>query len=128
MKLGMAFQIMDDALDYAASADDMGKNAGDDFADQKITLPTILAWQDADAGERDFWQRTLGAADFTDGDLATAQGILARHDSMNRAITIARDFAAEAADALAPFMDDADTAPLAIALADAARFAAARSS
>ncbi len=42
MKLGMAFQIMDDALDYTASADDMGKNAGDDFADQKITLPTIL--------------------------------------------------------------------------------------
>ncbi|MGB1871613.1 MAG: polyprenyl synthetase family protein, partial [Candidatus Puniceispirillaceae bacterium] len=42
MKLGMAFQIMDDALDYTASADEMGKNAGDDFADQKITLPTIL--------------------------------------------------------------------------------------
>ena len=128
MKLGMAFQIMDDALDYAASADDMGKNAGDDFADQKITLPTILAWQDADAGERDFWQRTLGAAEFADGDLATAQGILARHDAINRAITIARDFADEAAGALTPFMDDAGTAPLATALADAARFAAARSS
>ncbi len=128
MKLGMAFQIMDDALDYAASADDMGKNAGDDFADQKITLPTILAWQDADAGERDFWQRTLGAADFADGDLAAAQGILARHDAIDRAISIARDFADEAATALAPFRDDAGTAPLATALADAARFAAARSS
>ena len=128
MKLGMAFQIMDDTLDYTALADDMGKNAGDDFADQKITLPTILAWQDADAGERDFWQRTLGAADFADGDLATAQDILARHDSVNRAITIARNLADEAATALMPFMDDADTAPLATALADAARFAAARSS
>ena len=128
MKLGMAFQIMDDALDYAASADEMGKNAGDDFADQKITLPTILAWQDADADERAFWQRTLGNANFADGDLATAQGILARHDAVNRAITIARDFADEAAAALDPFMDDAATAPLATALADAARFAAARSS
>ncbi|MGB1999949.1 MAG: polyprenyl synthetase family protein [Candidatus Puniceispirillaceae bacterium] len=128
MKLGMAFQIMDDALDYTASADEMGKNAGDDFADQKITLPTILAWQDADADERAFWQRTLGAADFAEGDLATAQEFLTRHDAVGRAITIARDFADEAAAALAPFMDDAATAPLATALADAARFAATRSS
>jgi octaprenyl-diphosphate synthase len=128
MKLGMAFQIMDDALDYTASADEMGKNAGDDFADQKITLPTILAWQDADADERAFWQRTLGAADLAKGDLATAQEFLTRHDAVGRAITIARDFADEAAAALAPFMDDAATAPLATALADAARFAATRSS
>ncbi|MEX0503477.1 polyprenyl synthetase family protein [Alphaproteobacteria bacterium LSUCC0719] len=128
MKLGMAFQIMDDALDYAASAADMGKNAGDDFADQKITLPTILAWQDGDDDERAFWQRTLGEADFRDGDLAAAQACLARHDAVDRAITIARNFADEAAAALTPFMDDGDTAPLATALADAAHFAAARNS
>ena len=115
-------------MDYFVSSGAIGKNTGDDFIDQKITLPVILAWQDGDANDREFWRRTLGDGNFADGDLATAQGILARHDSVNRAITIARDFAAEAADALAPFMDDADTAPLAIALANAARFAAARSS
>ena len=119
---------MDDALDYTASADEMGKNAGDDFTDQKITLPTILAWQDADADERGFWQRTLGAAAFADGDLATARAYLARHDAVNRAISIANDFAGEAAAALDPFLDDSATAPLATALADAARFAAARNS
>ena len=128
MKLGMAFQVMDDALDYAASAADMGKNAGDDFADQKITLPTILAWQDADAEERAFWTRTLGEARFRDGDFAMAQGYLAQHDAVDRAIAMARNFADEAAAALTPFMQDGDTAPLATALANAARFAAARSS
>jgi len=128
MELGMAFQIMDDALDYTASAEQMGKNAGDDFADQKITLPVILAWQDASAEERGFWQRTLGEADIRDGDLAEAQAILARHDAVNRSVAAAHDHALAAGAALDPFMDDDRTAPLARALADAALFAAARSS
>ena len=128
MALGMAFQIMDDALDYSASAAQMGKNAGDDFIDQKITLPVILAWQDASGDERGFWQRTLGEADFRDGDLAAAQAILARHDAVNRSIAAAHDHAVKAGAALAPFMDDDRTAPLARALADAALFAAHRAS
>ena len=127
-KLGMAFQIMDDALDYTASAAETGKNAGDDFADQKITLPAIIAWRDGDTDERAFWRRTLGEADFADGDLATAQALLAKHDAVARSITVAGGFAEEAASALAPFMVEARTAPLAAALAEAARFAAARSS
>ena len=124
----MAFQIMDDALDYSASAAQMGKNAGDDFTDQKITLPVILAWQDADEAERGFWQRTLGEADFRDDDLAHAQAILARHDAVNRSIEAAHDHALRAGAALAPFLDDERTTPLARALPDAALFAAHRAS
>ena len=128
MELGMAFQIMDDALDYSASAAQMGKNAGDDFIDQKITMPVILAWQDASEAERGFWQRTLGEADFRDDDLAQAQAILARHDAVNRSIEAAHDHALRAGAALAPFLDDERTTPLARALADAALFAAHRAS
>jgi octaprenyl-diphosphate synthase len=128
MELGMAFQIMDDALDYSATAQQMGKNAGDDFTDQKITLPVILAWQDASEAERGFWQRTLGEADFRDGDLAEAQAILARHDAVNRSVGAAHDHALRAGAALVPFMEDARTAPLADALANAALFAAHRAS
>ena len=128
MQLGMAFQIMDDAMDYAADADAMGKNTGDDFADQKITLPTILAWQDGDEDERAFWQRTLGDADFADGDLATAQTLLARHDAIDRAILRAQAFAESACNAIAPFTADPQTGALASALAEAARFAALRTS
>ena len=128
MQLGMAFQIMDDALDYTASAEQMGKNAGDDFADQKITLPTILAWQDGDAEERAFWQRTLGEADFAEDDLERAQALLAAHDAVNRSVAVAHDHAVKAGAALAPFIGDERTAPLARALADAALFAAHRAS
>ena len=128
MQLGMAFQIMDDALDYAADADAMGKNTGDDFADQKITLPTILAWQDGDAEERAFWQRTLGDADFADDDLATAQTLLDRHDAIDRAILRAQIFAEAAVNAIAPFTADPQTGDLASALTNAARFAALRAS
>jgi octaprenyl-diphosphate synthase len=128
MELGMAFQIMDDALDYSASAAQMGKNAGDDFTDQKITLPVILAWQDGSDAERGFWQRTLGEADFRDGDFAEAQTILARHDAVDRSVEAARDHALRAGAALAPFHEDVRTAPLAGALVDAALFAAHRAS
>ena len=128
LQLGMAFQIMDDALDYSANAAAMGKNAGDDFVDQKITLPTIIAWQDGDADERAFWQRTLGEANFAEGDLATAQAMLAKHDAIDRSILRARGFAEAACVAITSFADDPATADLAAALCDAARFAAMRSS
>ena len=128
LQLGMAFQIMDDALDYSADAAAMGKNAGDDFVGQKITLPTIIAWQDGDADERAFWQRTLGEANFAEGDLATAQAMLAKHDAIDRSILRARGFAEAACVAITSFADDPATADLAAALCDAARFAAMRSS
>jgi len=128
LQLGMAFQIMDDALDYSADAAAMGKNAGDDFVDQKITLPTIIAWQDGDADERAFWQRTLGEANFAEGDLATAQAMLAKQDAIDRSILRARGFAEAACVAITSFADDPATADLAAALCDAARFAAMRSS
>ena len=128
LQLGMAFQIMDDALDYSADAAAMGKNAGDDFVDQKITLPTIIAWQDGDADERAFWQRTLGEANFAEGDLATAQAMLAKHDAIDRSILRARGFAEAACVTITSFADDPATADLAAALCDAARFAAMRSS
>lgn len=127
MQLGLAFQIMDDAMDYAVSSSTMGKNVGDDFTDQKITLPVILAWQDGDADDRKFWQRTMGDGDFADGDLAMAQAILTRHDAINRSITIAGDYANAAIDALSRLSStSADQAELISALAAAARFSAAR--
>ena len=84
--------------------------------------------EDGDAEERAFWQRTLGEADFTDGDLERAQALLAAHDALNRSVAVAHDHAVKAGAALAPYLSDDRTAPLARALADAALFAAHRAS
>jgi octaprenyl-diphosphate synthase len=118
---------MDDAMDYGVSSSAMGKNTGDDFIDQKITLPVILAWQDGDANDREFWQRTMGDGNFADGDLATAQAVLAGHDAINRSMMIAGDYANAAIAALSRLSSPGQSQmPIIAALAAAARFSSAR--
>ncbi len=127
LKLGLAFQIKDDAMDYSIDSEKMGKNAGDDFFDQKITLPVIIAWQDGNADERAFLRRTLGEGNFTDGDLGTAQSILEKYDAINRSVHIAAGHAEDAIAALGRLSSgDQARETLVAALTAAARFAAER--
>jgi len=127
LQLGMAFQIMDDAMDYSHSATKMGKNSGDDFLDQKITLPVILAYSDSDAKERDFWHRTMRDGAFNDGDFDTAVAILNRYDAIERSVAEAGRYAEAAEAALQPIADQKTAAPALLdALAEAAQFAAHR--
>ncbi len=80
--LGIAFQIVDDILDYGGSDTVIGKNTGDDFRERKLTLPVIKAVAKADAEERAFWVRVIEKGDQRDGDLEQAMAILRRHDSI----------------------------------------------
>ena len=122
LHLGMAFQICDDALDYEAAPADIGKNAGDDFYEGKITLPVILAWQDGSADERAFWQRTLGDGDVKDSDLDTARACLTRREAVPRALSFAREEIDKATAALEILADG----PVKTALTAAALFAGRR--
>src|SRR5260370_23252955 len=72
MNLGIAFQLVDDALDYGGTAAKLGKNVGDDFRDGKITLPVVLSFRRGSESEREFWRRTLAPRDAAAGDLETA--------------------------------------------------------
>ena len=122
LHLGMAFQICDDALDYEAEPDDMGKNAGDDFHEGKVTLPVILAWQQADDAQRAFWQRTIGDGAIHDGDLDEARHLMQRHDAIGRALSFAREETEHAIQALSILSDG----PVKTALHEAALFASKR--
>ncbi|WP_299361819.1 polyprenyl synthetase family protein [uncultured Paracoccus sp.] len=99
--LGIAFQIVDDVLDYGGIADRIGKNTGDDFRERKLTLPVIKAVALADADERAFWQRTIERGDQRDGDLDQALAILGRHGAIQAARADAVAWAARARAALA---------------------------
>ena len=83
--LGIAFQIVDDILDYGGQDAVIGKNTGDDFRERKLTLPVIKAVQQATPAERAFWQRVIEKGDQRDGDLAEAMAILARHGAIDAA-------------------------------------------
>jgi octaprenyl-diphosphate synthase len=70
--LGIAFQLVDDALDYSGDSSRLGKSVGDDFREGKITLPVILCFRRGGEDERAFWNRALGGGQVEDGDLEQA--------------------------------------------------------
>ena len=74
INLGIAFQLIDDALDYGGASARLGKNVGDDFREGKITLPVVLSFRRGAESERAFWRRTLEEGSCVDGDLETAIG------------------------------------------------------
>ncbi|MEM6760796.1 MAG: polyprenyl synthetase family protein [Pseudomonadota bacterium] len=105
--LGIAFQIVDDLLDYQGQSQATGKNVGDDFRERKLTLPVIRAVALADAEERAFWARTIEQGKQTDGDLDHALGLLHKHAALTYTKETAIKHAARAKAALAPLPDHA---------------------
>ncbi len=117
MNLGIAFQLIDDVLDYSAKQATLGKTVGDDFREGKLTLPAVLAFRCGDADERAFWKRCLESLEQQEGDLERAFELLKKHDALNDTIDRARHYGATACDALEVFDDSPAKAAL-IALVD----------
>jgi octaprenyl-diphosphate synthase len=103
MNLGIAFQLVDDALDYGGTSAALGKNVGDDFREGKITLPVVLSFRRGSDVEREFWKRTLEHGEIRDQDLDEAIGIMRRHRALEDTVERARHYGAMARDALALF-------------------------
>lgn len=107
MNLGLAFQLVDDALDYGGKAAELGKNTGDDFREGKITLPVILAYRRGTKEERQFWRDAIENGDTDDSQLEKALGLIARYGSLGDTISRALHYGTIARDALAPLPDGA---------------------
>ena len=120
--LGVAFQLVDDAIDYDSDAGLMGKDQGDDFREGKMTLPVIFAYARGTEAERKFWQAAIGGHRTADADLAEAIELIAKYDAVTATRERARHFASRAIEALSIFPDGKARA----AMAEAAEFAVAR--
>lgn len=102
MNLGLAFQLVDDALDYGGKAADLGKNVGDDFREGKITLPVILAYRRGTEEERAFWRQAIEGGESSDQNLEKALGLITKYGTLNDTIARAVHYGTIARDALAP--------------------------
>ncbi len=103
--LGLAFQLVDDALDYGGTAADLGKNVGDDFREGKITLPVVLAYRRGSDEDRAFWRSAIEDGNCDDGSLETALALITRSNALNDTIARAEHYGAMARDALAPMTE-----------------------
>jgi octaprenyl-diphosphate synthase len=120
--LGIAFQLVDDAIDYASDAETMGKGVGDDFRDGKVTLPVILAYARAGEEDRAFLKAAIQGDRTSDEDLARATRILRDTGALDDTLARARTYGQRAIDALGPFPGGRAKA----ALVEAVEFAIAR--
>ena len=98
--LGVAFQLVDDAIDYASDAATMGKGQGDDFRDGKVTLPVILAVARGDDGQKRFWRDAMEGRRVSDEDLAYATRLLRETGAIDDTMARARHYGQRAVDAL----------------------------
>ena len=106
--LGMAFQLIDDALDYQAREEDLGKAIGDDFRDGKVTLPVIIAYREGDAKAREFWENCLAnSATLSAPDLNRAQQLIQASSGLDYTHKLAVQYGRQAQAALAEFPQSA---------------------
>ncbi|AOF98050.1 polyprenyl synthetase family protein [Sphingobium sp. RAC03] len=120
--LGIAFQLIDDAIDYESDGATMGKDAGDDFRDGKVTLPVILAYARGGDEDRAFWKAAIAGHKISDDDLAHATGLLRRTGAIADTLARARHYGQRAIDALGMF----DNGKAKAALTEAVEFATLR--
>lgn len=103
--LGIAFQLIDDALDYGSLGQVLGKNTGEDFREGKVTLPIILAYHRGDATARRFWADSVANPDEATHDARFGEALMHLESSQALQDTIARaaHYGEKAKDALGLF-------------------------
>lgn len=110
--LGIAFQLVDDALDYSGDPEELGKSVGDDFREGKITLPVVLSYRRGSDEERAFWHKALEEGNVSDEDLAHAVTLIQSHNAIEDTGERAKHYGAIARDALAIFPDSGEKSAL----------------
>lgn len=112
LDLGIAFQLVDDALDYSSQQATLGKTIGDDFREGKITYPVLVAYQQGNENEKIFWRRVMLAEDQHEGDLDQAIALLQKHGSHAATLSRAEAYCDSAREALSIFPESPEKSAL----------------
>lgn len=101
--LGTSFQLIDDALDYSGSTENLGKNIGDDFYDGKMTLPIIISFEEADENEKYIWKDIFQKKIRNEKDLVIAKNLIEKHKSIEKTLDLANKYGDDAKKDLSVF-------------------------
>ncbi|MBI3929715.1 MAG: polyprenyl synthetase family protein [Armatimonadetes bacterium] len=99
--VGMAFQIVDDVLDFWGEPSVLGKPTGSDLREKKYTLPFIDAYQRAEPQERERVHRLLSNGTLEGGGLDEVVRFMEKHDTRRRSLEVAEDYVRIAGEELA---------------------------
>lgn len=105
MDLGIAFQLMDDALDYVAEEAEFGKARGHDLAEGKMTLPLIHALRCCTAEERERVAAVVEEEELSEEDLSCVIALIERYDGIGHTRRRARELVERAKQRLDHFED-----------------------
>jgi octaprenyl-diphosphate synthase len=105
MRLGMAFQLTDDALDYVASEKEFGKTIGKDLAEGKVTLPLIGAYKKSSPEEKELIKKTVEGAEIIDDDIAGVVAVINKYEGINYTLNMADRYIEEGKAFIGPFKD-----------------------
>lgn len=100
LNLGLAFQLVDDVLDYTANEEILGKSLGNDFMEAKVTLPVIHAYEKGSIEEKAFWERTFNSLNQKPGDFEHAVELLKTHKAFDYTLEQAQMYSNKARDSL----------------------------
>ena len=103
--LGMAFQLVDDILDFTSRESVLGKPVGNDLREGKVTLPLIYALQGASQDERAMVQTVLDDSNYSRVSFEEIRGLVDRHQGIDRARARAHEFTAKSRELLSNFAD-----------------------
>jgi len=102
-ELGVAYQLVDDALDYISETPKLGKSVGDDFKDGKVSLPIIISWNKGTKDEKQFWTRAISNLDQNENDFNKAKELINKYNGIMETYALAKSYSQKAVDALSIF-------------------------